>query len=86
MSLIGGVMYPWDSWRTLTPLLLGVAGLVGFAFYEWRLSSKAFDSEGNLLLGDFVEPIIRCSIFSNWTISITYLETLIHGMILWSLL
>lgn len=30
----GGVQYPWDSWRTLVPLTLGVAGLIGFAVYE----------------------------------------------------
>ncbi|PSS12750.1 hypothetical protein M430DRAFT_107574 [Amorphotheca resinae ATCC 22711] len=82
----GGVMYPWDSWRTLVPLLLGVAGLVVFAFYERYLSSKAFDSEGNVLPGNPVEPIIRFSVFSNWSICITYLETLVHGMVLWSLL
>jgi hypothetical protein len=79
-------MYPWDSWRTLVPLLLGVAGLVVFAFYERNLSSKAFDSEGNVLPGNPVEPIIRFSVFSNWSICITYLETLVHGMALWSLL
>lgn len=82
----GGVMYPWDSWRTLFPLLIGAAGLVGFAFYEWRLSSRAFDSDGNTLPGNPIEPIIRFSVFDNLTMGVTYLETVIHGMILWSLL
>lgn len=79
-------MYPWDSWRTLVPLLLGVAGLVVFALHEWRLSSRAFGPDGNPLLGNVVEPIIRFSIFANATVCVTYLETVIHGMILWSLL
>ena len=79
-------MYSWSSWHTLVPLLLGVVGIVGFSFYEWRLSSKAFDSEGNVLPGDRVEPIIRFSIFYNWTMRITYLGTIIHGIVLWGLL
>jgi hypothetical protein len=79
-------MYAWSSWHTLVPLLLGVAGIVGFSYYEWRLSSKAFDSDGNVLPGDKVEPIIRFSVFNNWTMRITYLGTIIHGIVLWGLL
>lgn len=30
----GGVQYPWGSARILVPLILGVAGLVGFLYYE----------------------------------------------------
>ncbi|KAK7998931.1 DNA repair protein RAD50 [Apiospora marii] len=30
----GGVQYPWAAWQTLFPLILGVASLVGFGFYE----------------------------------------------------
>ena len=30
----GGDPHPWDSWRTLVPLLLGLAGLVGFLFHQ----------------------------------------------------
>jgi hypothetical protein len=82
----GGVMYSWSSWHTLVPLLIGVAGIVGFAFYERRLSSRAFDADGKLLPGNNVEPIIRFSIFNNTTMLVTYLETVIHGMVLWSLL
>jgi hypothetical protein len=36
----GGVMYSWSSWHTLVPLLLGIAGIVSFSFYEWRLSTN----------------------------------------------
>ena len=78
-------MYPWDSWRTLFPLLIGVAGTVGFGTYEWRLSSKAFDADGKVIPGDNIEPIIRFSIFTNATLIITYIETIIHGIVLWSL-
>lgn len=79
-------MYSWSSWRTLVPLLLGAAGIFVFVLYEWRVSLKAFGPDGNPLGGDVIEPIIRFSIFRNATILVTYLETIIHGMALWSLL
>jgi hypothetical protein len=82
----GGVMYAWSSWRTLFPLIIGIAGIVGFVFYERWLSSKAWDSEGNDLPGNNIEPIIRFTIFNNVTTLVTYLETIIHGIVLWSLL
>ncbi|KAG9233168.1 major facilitator superfamily domain-containing protein [Amylocarpus encephaloides] len=82
----GGVMYAWDSWRVLFPLIMGVFGVIGFALWEWRLSKKAFDAEGIPIGGDMVEPIIRFSIFNNRTMVITYFQTILHGIILWSLL
>ncbi|CZS99073.1 related to putative multidrug transporter [Rhynchosporium agropyri] len=82
----GGIMYSWTSWRTFFPLLVGVAGVFGFGFYEHWLSERAFDSEGNALPGNNTEPIIRFTIFNNRTMLITYLEPLIHGIVLWSLL
>ncbi|TGO26401.1 hypothetical protein BPAE_0060g00160 [Botrytis paeoniae] len=82
----GGVIYAWDSWRVLFPLLMGVVGLIGFSFYEKRLSDRAFDSEGELLPGDNIEPIIRFSIFGTWSSISIYFQTMVHGMVLWSLL
>ncbi|RDL33207.1 uncharacterized protein BP5553_08646 [Venustampulla echinocandica] len=82
----GGVMYPWDSWRVLFPLLVGVAGLAGFGYYEYRLSRKAFAADGTLLPGNNTEPIIRGSIFNNRSMIITYFGTVIHGVVLWGLL
>jgi MFS family permease len=67
----GGVMYPWSHWRTLVPLLIGAAGLVGFCFYEKYLAP---------------EPLLRLSIFANRTTNIAYLTTTIHGLILWCIL
>jgi hypothetical protein len=64
-------MYNWNSWRTLVPLILGLAGLMAFAPYELHVAK---------------EPMVRFSIFSNWTSRLVYLQTLLHGMILWSLL
>jgi MFS family permease len=78
----GGVQYPWDSWRTLFPLLFGAAGLVGFGFYEYYLFRKAEASQDR----NPIDPIIRFTIFNNATMLITYFETVIHGIVLWGLL
>ncbi|KAL6250391.1 hypothetical protein RBB50_002693 [Rhinocladiella similis] len=67
----GGVMYSWSSWRTLVPLLVGLAGIVGFCFYEAYLAP---------------EPLLRLSVFRNRTTNIAYATTTLHGMILWCLL
>lgn len=67
----GGVMYSWSSWRTLVPLLVGAAGLIGFCLYEKYLAP---------------EPVIRLQIFANRTTNIAYFNTVIHGLILWCLL
>ncbi|CAG8958378.1 hypothetical protein HYFRA_00011055 [Hymenoscyphus fraxineus] len=82
----GGVMYPWDSWRVLFPLLFGVATMVVFALWERHLSKQAFDADGIPREGNFIEPIIRRTIFNNRSMLITYLGTILHGIILWSLL
>jgi MFS family permease len=67
----GGVSYPWTSWHTLVPLILGIAGIVAFGFYERYFA---------------VEAMMPSTIFANWDLRITYFTTVIHGMILWSLL
>lgn len=67
----GGIMYPWSSWRTLVPLLVGVVGLVIFCFYEKYLA---------------VEPLLRLSVFANRTANLAYFTTTTHGLILWCLL
>ncbi|TVY84960.1 Efflux pump FUS6 [Lachnellula suecica] len=78
----GGIQYPWDSWRTLFPLLIGVAGVVVFGVYEYYLFNKAVASQE----ANPIDPIIRFSIFNNATMLITYGETVIHGIVLWALL
>jgi hypothetical protein len=57
--------------RTLVPLLLGVLGLVGFVVSSVYLSP---------------EPLIRRSLFNSSTAIVAYFGTLIHGIIVWSLL
>lgn len=67
----GGVQYPWDSWRTLVPMLISAAGLVVFIIHQEYWAP---------------EPLIRTSVFKTPTAAVTYLETVIHGIILWSVL
>lgn len=63
-----GAMYPWQSWRTLLPFLIGVLVLAFFAFYE----SKP------------LEPVFPYRIFSNSTAAATLIGGLVHGMLLYS--
>ncbi|TVY16477.1 Efflux pump FUS6 [Lachnellula arida] len=67
----GNVMFPWSSWRTIVPVILGVAGLAGFVLYEAKVPS---------------DPIIRLAIFKQRTALVSYLGTFLHGVILWCLL
>lgn len=64
-------MYDWSSWRTLVPLILGIFGIAVFVLYSTYLSS---------------EPLIRRSLFNSPTAITAYAATLVHGMIVWSLL
>jgi hypothetical protein len=67
----GGVQYAWDSWRTLVPLLVSAAGLVAFVLHQEYIAP---------------EPLIRTSVFKTRTAAVTYLGTVVHGIILWSVL
>ena len=67
----GGVTYAWNSWRTLVPLTVGIAGLISFIIFEEYFAK---------------EPLIPLTIFKTRTAAVSYLGTVIHGMILWCLL
>ncbi|KAI8235349.1 Efflux pump FUS6 [Colletotrichum sp. SAR 10_96] len=67
----GGVMYEWNSFRSLLPLVLGVFILVAFGVWELKFAK---------------EPMTDKGIFNNWTMVANYIMTVFHGMILWSLL
>jgi EmrB/QacA subfamily drug resistance transporter len=67
----GGVQYAWDSWRTLVPLLVSAAGLVAFVMHQEYIAA---------------EPLVRTSVFKTRTAAVTYLGTVVHGIILWSIL
>jgi MFS family permease len=59
----GGIMEPWNSWRTLVPLILCGIALVAFVVYEEYVPA---------------EPMIRTSVFKNQTAAVTYLATFIR--------
>ena len=63
-------LYPWDSWRTLLPMLLGVAILVIFAIYE------AYPAT----------PIFPHRLFRSKTANMTMAGGFTHGLIIFSIL
>jgi MFS family permease len=65
-----GAMYPWNSWRTIVPLVIG---LLVLAFFVWYESKPA-------------EPIFPYRIFRNRTAASTLIGSFIHGMVLYTLL
>ena len=65
----GGQLFPWHSWQTIFPLILGTTVLIVFAFYE-RYPK---------------EPILSPRLFANRTSSITFLGSFIHGIVIWCL-
>ncbi|KAJ5765774.1 hypothetical protein N7520_005333 [Penicillium odoratum] len=64
----GGISYAWNSWHTLVPLIIGAAGLFVFAFYEYRFAS---------------DPIIPPKIFINRTATVSFIGSVLQGLILW---
>lgn len=67
----GGVMYPWDSWRTLVPITIGAVAIFGFIVYETFLPTN---------------PMIPLEIFKSRTASANFIGTVMHGIVLWSFL
>ncbi|KAL4919045.1 major facilitator superfamily domain-containing protein [Aspergillus aurantiobrunneus] len=66
----GGVMYPWYSWRTLVPLIIGATGLVVFTVYTVRATN----------------PMIPHSVFGNRSATIAFITSSLQGLILWGAL
>ncbi|KAK3692829.1 major facilitator superfamily domain-containing protein [Podospora appendiculata] len=65
-----GSLYPWASWQTILPLLVGVALLVAFAVYE----------------GFPATPIVPYRLFRSRTATMTLLGGFMHGAVLFVLL
>ncbi|KAK7438751.1 hypothetical protein VKT23_017881 [Stygiomarasmius scandens] len=61
----GGVVYPWDSARVLTPLILGCFGFGLFIFYEAKIASH---------------PLVPWTVLSNRTSVSGYLQTFFVGI------
>ena len=71
----GGVMYDWDSWQTLVSILVGAAVMATFGAWEVMFAER-FGTE----------PLINRRIFCNWSIMSVYIQAVLHGALLWSLL
>lgn len=67
----GGVQYPWDSWHTLAPLLVGVAGIAFFCVYEQRWA---------------VEPTIRLEILRSYNLAYSLYAALINALVVYGAL
>lgn len=65
-----GAMYPWSSWKTILPLIIGAVFLLVFAIYE----SKPAD------------PVFPYRIFNNRTAVVTLIGAAAHGAVLYSIL
>ncbi|OOF98130.1 hypothetical protein ASPCADRAFT_513709 [Aspergillus carbonarius ITEM 5010] len=65
-----GNMYPWRSWQTIVPLVIGVLVLVGFAVYESRPEA----------------PVFPYRIFRSRTAQMSLIGSFIHGLVLYTLL
>ncbi|RAO73577.1 uncharacterized protein BHQ10_009589 [Talaromyces amestolkiae] len=66
----GGAMYPWSSWRTIVPLVIGIVVLAVFTVYEARPA----------------QPVFPYRIFRSRTAVVTLIGSFIHGMVLYTLL
>ncbi|TGO20103.1 hypothetical protein BTUL_0001g01120 [Botrytis tulipae] len=61
-----GALYPWASYKTLVPFLLGLMVLISFGFYESRP----------------VQPLFPYRIFKSRTATFTLFGSFIHGAVL----
>ena len=62
----GGIQFPWDSWHTLVPLLLGIVGVGATVAWEnWGAKS----------------PFLRLAIFRNPSAIAAYICAGIQGIV-----
>ncbi|KAI0868537.1 MFS general substrate transporter [Hypoxylon argillaceum] len=64
----GNALYPWASWRTLVPLIIGLILLGIFAVYEKKPAN----------------PILPYRLFSNATSVASLITSLLHGLVLYT--
>jgi hypothetical protein len=65
----GGSIRPWNSWRTLVPLILGLLGLLIFHIYEATGLQK--------------EPVMPPRLFQNRTSLFAFILVFLHGVLLY---
>lgn len=62
----GGVQYPWHSYQTLLPLVLGCLGIVGTVYWEFQYAKY---------------PFIRKALFNNLSGLSAYTCALLQGLL-----
>lgn len=67
----GGVGFPWDSWQTLFPLLLGLALLIGFGTYEKFIPR---------------EPILHLSLLPDFNMVYSLVSAVVNAAIVFGVL
>lgn len=67
----GGTQYPWSSWRTLVPLVLGIVGLVLFSLDEIFLAK---------------EPTVRLGLCRSFNMAYSLFATMINALIVYGAL
>jgi hypothetical protein len=58
-----------SSFRVIIPIIVGFAGVVMFLVWEFWFAS---------------EPIVDKRIFKTWTAISAYIQTMLHGLVLWA--
>lgn len=97
----GGVQYPWGSWHVLVSIIVGLAGIVLFGFWEVKVAKNPMISKG--IFNNVSFPLLHspdgllclrknyvanlCMLFSvkQWDMIVNYIMTVFHGAILWSI-
>ncbi|KAK4676277.1 hypothetical protein QC764_500370 [Podospora pseudoanserina] len=64
-----GIQFPWNSYQTLVPIIVGAVGLLLTVVYEKRV--PAF-------------PFLRVSVFNSLSAVLVYICTTVHGFLLFS--
>jgi len=61
----GGIVFEWDDWRTVLPLVVGVVGLGSWVVYEEMVAQT---------------PMVPMEIMRNQTAVVYYISTVVHGI------
>lgn len=62
----GGSQYPWSSWRTLVPIIVGAAGFLAMVVWERYWASK---------------PFLRLELFNSYSAIVAYSCAVLQGLL-----
>lgn len=67
----GGVLYDWEDWQTILPIVICGLGLVGFVVHQEWAAKKGLPT------------MIRLAPLKSWTGAASYFGVFIQGIVLW---